>query len=77
MRRKSIFRMSGGKEFQSLGAEGLKALHPMVLRRAGDTVRWMEEEDLSERAGMATCRRSDRNGGAREWMALKVNRRSL
>ncbi|KAL7877234.1 hypothetical protein SRHO_G00038770 [Serrasalmus rhombeus] len=26
--------MSGGMEFQSLGAERLKALHPMVLRRA-------------------------------------------
>ena len=35
----SVLRMSGGSEFQSLGAEQLKALLPMVLRRAGGTVR--------------------------------------
>ena len=65
------FLRSGGREFQSWGAERLKALLPMVLRRAEVTVRWVEEEDLRERAGVAIWR-SDRYGGARLWMALKV-----
>ncbi len=52
--------MSSGKEFQSRGAEQLKALPPMVLRRAGGTVRCREEEDLRERAGAAMWKRSDR-----------------
>ena len=43
--RESQFRRSGGKEFHSWGAERLKALPPIVLRRAGGTERWMEEED--------------------------------
>ncbi|KAL7843865.1 hypothetical protein SRHO_G00224040 [Serrasalmus rhombeus] len=32
--------MSGGREFQSLGAERLKALHPMVVRRAEGLRMW-------------------------------------
>ncbi|KAI3361247.1 hypothetical protein L3Q82_012919, partial [Scortum barcoo] len=43
--RESVLRRSGGSVFQSWGAEQLKALLPMVLRRAGGTVRWIEEED--------------------------------
>jgi len=39
--------VSGGKEFQSLAAERLKALPSMMLRQAGGTVRWMEEEGWS------------------------------
>lgn len=35
--------MSGGREVQSLGAEQLKAVLPMVLRRVEGTLRWMEE----------------------------------
>ncbi len=58
--RESELRMSSGKEFQSRGAEQLKALPPMVLRRAGGTVRCREEKDLRERAGTAMWRRSDR-----------------
>ena len=58
--RESIFRMSGGREFQSLGAERLKALLPMVVSRAEGTVRWMEEEDRRERVEVAVWRRSDR-----------------
>lgn len=32
----------------SLGAEGLKAGLPVVLRQTRGRVRWMEEEELSE-----------------------------
>ena len=49
-----IFLKSGGKEFQSWGAERLKALLPMVLRRAVGTARWMEKDDLREREGTTT-----------------------
>lgn len=56
----SIFLRSGGKEFQSRGAERLNALLPMVVRRAEGTDKLMEEEDLREREGIWTWRRSDR-----------------
>ena len=42
------FQRSGGREFQSWGAEHLKALLPVVLRQAEGTVRWVEGEDLRE-----------------------------
>lgn len=45
-------------------AERMKALLPVVVRRAEGLVRWMEEEDLREREGVATWRRSDGYGGA-------------
>lgn len=45
-------------------AERTKALLPVVLRWVEGLVRWMEEEDLREREGVATWRRSDRYGGA-------------
>lgn len=35
-------------ELLSLGAEGLEAGLPVVLRQTRGKVRWMEEEDLSE-----------------------------
>ena len=35
----SVLRMSGGSAFQSRGAERLKALLPIVLRRAEGTMR--------------------------------------
>ena len=57
--RESQFRRSGGRVFHSWGAEQLKALPPIVLRRAGGTERWMEEEDRRERVGIL-MRRSDR-----------------
>lgn len=55
-----MFLRSGGREFQSLGAERLKALVPMVLSRAEGTERWREEDNLREREGVAMWRRSDR-----------------
>ncbi len=67
-----MFLMSGGREFQRRGAERLKALDPMVDRRAEGTVRLMEEADLSAREGVLMWRRSERYGGARLWMALNV-----
>jgi len=60
-----MFLMSGGREFQRRGAEQLKALDPMVDRRAEGTVRLMEEADLRDRVGMLIWRRWDRYGGAR------------
>ena len=72
-----MFLISGGREFQRRGAERLKALDPMVDRRAGGIFRVMEEADLRDRVGILTCMRSDRYGGARLWMALKVCRRIL
>ena len=65
----SIFLMSGGREFQRRGAERLKALDPMVDRRAGGTVRLMEEADLRDRVGILMHRRAERYVGARLWMA--------
>lgn len=51
--------MSGESEFQSAGAERLKA-----LKRAGGTVKSMEEEDLREWEEVAMRRRSERYEGA-------------
>ena len=42
----SKFVSSGGSEYQSRGAEQLKALLLMVERRAKGTDRWMEADDL-------------------------------
>ncbi len=42
--------------FQSRGAEQLKAEDPLVVKRAGGAVRWMEEEDLKVRVGVLMCR---------------------
>ena len=58
-----MLQMSGGSEFQSWEAERLKALLPIVLRRAEGTERWREEEDLGQREGTEMWRRSDRWGG--------------
>ena len=55
----------GGNKFQRQGAERLNALLPMVVRWAEGTDRCMEEEDLREREGLGTWRRSDRHGGGR------------
>ena len=48
----SILRMSCGREFQRWGAEWLKALDPMVVRRAEGTVSWKAEEDRRAREGV-------------------------
>ena len=73
----SMFRMSGGSEFQSLGAERLKARDPMVERRAGGMMRLREVADLRDRVGVLICMRSDRYEGARLGMALDVRRRVI
>jgi len=49
----------------------------MVDRRAGGTVRLMEEADLKDRVGILMHRRAERYVGARLWMALNVKRRIL
>ena len=72
-----MLRISGGREFQRWGAERLKALDPIVVRRAGGTVRLMEEADLRGRPGVLMWRRSVRYGGVRLWMALNVSTRVL
>ncbi|KAK7918955.1 hypothetical protein WMY93_010239 [Mugilogobius chulae] len=55
--RESVLRRSGGREFQSWGAERLKALPPMVTRRADGTESWREEEERREREGVEMRRR--------------------
>lgn len=77
MERESKLRMSGGREFQRRGAERLKALNPMVVKRARGTVRWMVEEDLRVREDVLMWRSSERYRGARLWMALKVRSKIL
>ena len=52
--------MSGGSEFQSRWAERLKALLPIMTRRAGGTERWTEEADLREWEGVAMWRSSEK-----------------
>ena len=37
--------MSGGREFQRLGADLLKARHPMVVRLADGADSWVVEEE--------------------------------
>lgn len=60
-----IFLKSGGREFQSRGAEQLKALLPMVTRRGEGTESEREEEDLRQRDGAVMLTRSERYGGER------------
>lgn len=51
--------MLGWGEFQSWGAELLKTLLHMVLRRAEATVRCGEDEELTGRDSALMCRRTD------------------
>lgn len=55
-----MFLISGGRELHSLGAEQLKALLPMVVRRKEGTASWKEEEERSERAEQVVVNRSER-----------------
>ena len=48
----SEVRLSGGREFQRLGAERLKALDPVVVRLADGVKSWMVEEDRRVREGV-------------------------
>ena len=52
--------MCGGREFQSLGAEQLKARAPMVLRRDVGMVSSPEEVERRVREGVYSRRRSQR-----------------
>ena len=45
-------KMSGVREFQSLGADRLKALDPMVVRLADGVKSWMVEEDRRVQEGV-------------------------
>ncbi len=67
--------MSCGSAFQSLGAERLKDLSPMVDRRAGGVERREAEEDRSVWEGVYISRSSVGYGGARLWRALNVRSR--
>lgn len=49
-----MFLRLGGSEFQSRGAEQLKALLPIVVRRAEGTVKGIKEDDLRVRERVAT-----------------------
>ena len=48
----SEVRMSGGREFQRLGADRLKARDPMVVWLADGVKSWMVEEDQSLQGGV-------------------------
>lgn len=48
----------------------MKALKPMVVRRAEGIMRITEDEDLREQDGVVMCKRSERHGGER-WRDLK------
>lgn len=61
--REVVFWRSGGREFQTRGAERMNARLPVVVRRTEGKERWREEEDLRERGGMAIWRRWDEQGG--------------
>uniref|UniRef100_UPI0037E88A1A interleukin-17 receptor A n=1 Tax=Semicossyphus pulcher TaxID=241346 RepID=UPI0037E88A1A len=55
------FRRSGGREFQSWGAERLKALAPMVLRRAGglkgsSSLRSLDQRQDCNQPGLDNCK---------------------
>ena len=61
----SEVKMSGGREFQRLGAERLKALNPMVVRLADGVKSWMVEEDRRVREGVWVWISSARYDGTR------------
>lgn len=54
-----------GKSFQSLRPEQLKALSPIIVRRADGTDKRDAEEEQSVREGKNVWRRSDKYGEAR------------
>ena len=56
----SVCFMFGGREFQSLGAEQLKARAPMVLRRDVGMVSSPAEVERRVRGGLYSWRRSQR-----------------
>ena len=61
----SEVRLSGGRECQSLGADHLKALDPIVVRLADGAKSWMVEEDRRVREGVWIWISSARYDGAR------------
>ena len=48
----TVSEVSGGREFQRLGADRLKALDPMVVRLADGAKSWMIEEDWRVQEGV-------------------------
>ena len=48
----SEVQMSGGREFQRLGADQLKALDPMVVRLADGAKSWIVEQDERVQEGV-------------------------
>ena len=68
--RVGMFLISGGSEFQRVGAETLKALSPKVRSLVRGVVSTPESEDLRFRGGVWMWRRSDRYWGARAWRDL-------
>ena len=57
--------MSGGREFQRLGADQLRALDPMVVRLTDGTKSWMVGEDQRVQEGVWLWISSVRYDGAR------------
>lgn len=55
------------------GSRAAEILAPHGAEVVEGTVRWMEEEDLTERDGVVTWRRSEMRG-VMLWMALNVFR---
>lgn len=54
--------MSGGREFQSRGAEQLKALLLMVARQGEEAERDREEEDLRQQDEVVICTKDEYDG---------------
>ena len=61
----SKVQMSGGREFQRLGADQLKALDPMVVRLADGAKSWIVEQDERVQEGVWIWISSARYDGAR------------
>ena len=61
----SEVQMSGGREFQRLGADQLKALDPMVVRLADGAKSWIVEQDERVQEGVWIWISSARYDGAR------------
>ena len=61
----SEVQMSGGREFQRLGADRLKALDPMVVRLADGAKSWIVEQDERVQEGVWIWISSARYDGAR------------
>ena len=52
MERVTVVQVTGGREFQRMGADLLKALKPLVVRLADGTKSWMAEGDRRVQKGV-------------------------